>query len=177
MARRAMGGDSGPVPRGTPGIISVDRSEPGLVLGYWHNEAETEIAMRGEWFLTGDIGVMDAEHYIAFHGRSDDQMNALGYRVAPEEVEAALMRHPAVTAAAAVELPVRADLSIIAAFVTVDAPAEEDDLKTHAAAHLAGYKVPKQIRILPELPRNPNGKLRRRDLIATYGFKSNDTAE
>ncbi len=161
-----------PVPLGTPGIIAVHRRDPGLMLGYWRADDATDATMRGDWFLTGDIGVMDSDGYIAFHGRSDDQMNALGYRVAPEEVEAALMRHPAITGAAAVELPVRADLSVIAAFVTAEGPLDEATLAAHAASHLAAYKVPKQFRVLAELPRNPNGKLRRRDLIATYGFKS-----
>ncbi|MEM7544461.1 MAG: AMP-binding protein [Pseudomonadota bacterium] len=167
-------GSTVPVPRGSPGIIAVDRRDPGLMIGYWRAEADTAAVMRGDWFLTGDIGVMDAEGYIAFQGRGDDQMNALGYRVAPEEVEAALMRHPALTGAAAVELPVRADLSLITAFVTVDTPVTEDEVLAHAARHLADYKQPKRVHILADLPRNPNGKLRRKDLIATYGFTSKD---
>lgn len=127
--------------------------------------------MRGEWFLGGDVGSMDEEGYIAFHGRADDQMNALGYRVAPEEVEAAFLSHPAVTGAAAVELPVRADLSVIAVFLTVEGAPEEGILQQHGAERLADYKRPKIIRIVPDLPRNANGKLRRKDLIASYGYK------
>lgn len=162
-----------PVPLGQPGVISVHRTDPGLMLGYWRREAETEASMRGDWFLTGDIGVMDADGYIRFEGRADDQMNALGYRVAPEEVEAALAAFPGVTGAAAVELPVRADLAVIAAFVTAEGPPpDEDALRAHAADRLAHYKVPKVFRVVEDLPRNPNGKLRRRDLIAKYGFKA-----
>lgn len=172
-----LGEDGAPVPLGAPGVIAVHRSDPGLMLRYWKREAETEAAMRGEWFLTGDIGVMDEDGYIAFEGRADDQMNALGYRVAPEEVEAALTAHPGISGAAAVELPVRADLSVIAAFVTVvdgGEPRDEAALLAHAAERLAAYKVPKMLRIVDELPRNPNGKLRRRDLIARYGYKSGE---
>ena len=164
-------GGEEPVPLGEPGVIAVHRSDPGLTLGYWGREAESAASMRGEWFLTGDVAVMDEEGYVAFQGRADDQMNALGYRVAPEEVEAAFLSHPAVTGAAAVELPVRADLSVIAAFLTVEGAPETAALESHAAARLADYKRPKIVRILPDLPRNPNGKLRRRDLIAAHGYK------
>ena len=166
-------GCDAPVARGEAGVISVHRSDPGLMLGYWKRPDDTEAAMRGDWFATGDIGVMDADGYIRFEGRADDQMNALGYRVAPEEVEAALATFPGLTGAAAVELPVREDLSIVAAFVTCDGEAPtEEALTAHAAEHLASYKVPKAFHVLAELPRNPNGKLRRRDLIAKYGFKA-----
>lgn len=165
------GGDE-PLPIGEAGLIAIDRSDPGLMLGYWRMEAETEAAMRGDWFTGGDVGVMDADGYIRFEGRADDQMNALGSRVAPEEVEAAFLSHPAVTGAGAVELPVKEGVSVIAAFLTVESDAEEEALRAHAAQSLATYKLPKIIRILPELPRNPNGKLRRRDLVAAHGFKS-----
>ena len=168
------GGDQ-PVALGESGVIAAHRSDPGMMLGYWRDDAATEATMRGEWFLTGDVGAMDEDGYIRFEGRADDQMNALGYRVAPEEVEAAMILHPAVTGAATVELPVRRDLSLIAAFVTCDDPAPSDEaLAAHAAAHLAAYKTPKIFRRLDELPRNPNGKLRRKDLIRAYGYKSDE---
>lgn len=172
VALLPLEGDATPVLRGTAGVISVHRDDPGLMLGYWRRAAETEAATRGDWFLTGDMGVMDADGYIRFEGRADDQMNALGYRVAPEEVEAALMSYPGLSGAAAVELPVRADLSVIAAFVTAEgAPPDEQALRGHISERLAHYKIPKVFRVVDELPRNPNGKLRRRDLIAKYGFK------
>ncbi|MFV0476049.1 MAG: acyl-CoA synthetase [Pikeienuella sp.] len=176
VALLPLDGGETPVPLGQTGLIAAHRADPGLMLGYWRREAETEAAMRGDWFLSGDVGVMDRDGYIAFHGRADDQMNALGYRVAPEEVEAAFLSHPAVTGAAAVELPVREDLSLIAAFLTVEGDPAEEALRAHAADRLADYKMPKIIHFLTELPRNPNGKLRRRDLIAAHGFKSGGLA-
>ncbi|MEX2521002.1 MAG: hypothetical protein WD969_16910, partial [Paracoccaceae bacterium] len=171
IAVLALVGGAAPVPMGEPGLIAVHRADPGLMLGYWRRAEETSAAMRGDWFVTGDIGVMDEAGHIRFEGRADDQMNALGYRVAPEEVEAAFLTHPAVTAAAAVELPVRSDLSVIAAFLTVEGEVAETTLRDHAAGRLADYKQPKIIRIVDDLPRNPNGKLRRRDLIAKHGYK------
>jgi acyl-coenzyme A synthetase/AMP-(fatty) acid ligase len=92
-------------------------------------------------------------------------MNALGYRVAPEEVEAALIAHPDIQAAAAVEVRVRSDLSLIAAFIECPGEKPSDKvLHAHASGLLADYKVPKLWRFIDELPRNPNGKLQRRKL-------------
>ncbi len=160
----AEGGET-PTPLGNPGVISVHRSDPGLMLGYWRDEAQTSAAMRSDWFLTGDVGQMDSEGYITFLGRNDDMMNALGYRVAPEEVEAALIAHPDIQAAAAVEVRVRSDLSLIAAFIECPGEKPSDKvLHAHASGLLADYKVPKLWRFIDELPRNPNGKLQRRKL-------------
>ncbi|MEM7269822.1 MAG: acyl-CoA synthetase, partial [Pseudomonadota bacterium] len=162
-----------PAPLGEEGVIAVDRSDPGLMLGYWNDEAATEAAMTGDWFLTGDVGTMDEEGYITFLGRNDDMMNALGYRVAPEEVEAALNLHPGVAAAAAVELQVRQDLSLIAAFIQpADDPPDEASLAAHAQEHLGAYKIPRVWKIIDQLPRNPNGKLRRKALRDQYGWKA-----
>lgn len=170
--RLAILEDGLPVPVGEVGQITLARTDPGLMLRYWNDRPATDAAFEGEWFLTGDMGRMDGDGYVTFLGRNDDQMNALGYRVAPEEVEAALTAHPAVAAAAAVELPVRADLSLIAAFIMAEGPPpDEADLTKHCEFHLAAYKIPKIFRIVDNLPRNPNGKLKRRDLIAQYGWK------
>jgi acyl-coenzyme A synthetase/AMP-(fatty) acid ligase len=156
------------------GSIALSLRDPGLMISYWRDQKSTKAAQSGEWFLTGDLGVMDQDGYVAFQGRTDDQMNALGYRVAPEEVEAALLCHPDITGAAAVALPVRADLSIIAAFLTTEAKDAPRNLAEHCKAYLADYKIPKQFHFVADLPRNPNGKLRRKDLIARYGFKSTE---
>lgn len=171
IALLPAGGGAEPVPLEEPGVISVHRTDPGLMLGYWRDEAQTRAAMRGDWFMTGDVGRMDADGYITFLGRNDDMMNALGYRVAPEEVEAALVAHPSIQAAAAIELKVRSDLSLIAAFLECkgDRPTE-DELTTFAASRLADYKVPKLWRFIDELPRNPNGKLQRRKLREAHDF-------
>lgn len=171
VALLSADGGEGPVSLGESGVISVHRSDPGMMLGYWRDDAQTNAAMRGDWFMTGDVGRMDADGYITFLGRNDDMMNALGYRVAPEEVEAALVAHPAIQAAAAVELKVRSDLSLIAAFIECkDQRPTEDDLTAHAASQLADYKVPKLWRFVDQLPRNPNGKLQRRKLREAHDF-------
>ena len=164
-------GGTTPVPLGESGVIAVHRTDPGMMLEYWRQPEETAAAMRGDWFLTGDVGRMDADGYIAFLGRNDDMMNALGYRVAPEEVEAALITHPSIKAAAAVEVRVRSDLTLIAAFIECEGETPEDqELNDHAAARLADYKVPRIWRRIDALPRNPNGKLQRRKLRENHAL-------
>ena len=158
-----------PLPVGEPGLLAVSRRDPGLMLGYWHDPAATAAAMRGEWFLTGDRAAMDADGYITYHGRADEVMNALGYRVAPQEVEEAMARHPGVAEIAVAELPVRGDLTLIAAFVVPrgDWPGDAS-LAAHAGATLAPYKAPKLWIPVKALPRTPNGKLLRRSLVERH---------
>lgn len=152
-----------PVPRGTEGLLAVARHDPGLMLGYWRQPEETEAAFRGDWFLTGDRAAMTPDGAILHRGRADDVMNAGGYRVGPAEVEAVLAAHPGVADAAAVEVPVRADVTVIAAvYVPQDAPVPEAELAAHCAARLARYKCPRIFRAVASLPRDNNGKLVRR---------------
>ena len=154
------------LPGGEVGLLAVHRSDPGLMLGYYGRNAETEAAFRGDWFLTGDRARVDAEGYLWYEGRADDVMNAFGYRVAPEEVERVLASHPAVAEVAVTTLTRGEGLDLIAAFVVVRegfAP-DESDLATFAADRLAEYKRPKLYRLVAELPRTPSGKLQRRRL-------------
>lgn len=156
---------SDPVPRGTDGLLAASRRDPGLMLRYWKRPDETESAMRGEWFLTGDRARMEADGTIAYLGRADDLMNAGGFRVSPAEVEAVLLRHPGVHDAAAVDLEVRPGVRIITAFyVPTAAPLAEADLAAHCADALAAYKRPRAFRAVESLPRGTNGKLIRRHL-------------
>ena len=160
-------GSDAPVPVGTTGDLAVSRRDPGLMLGYWNDPEGTAAAFRGAWFITGDLAEMDADLYLAHRGRADDVMNAGGYRVAPQEVEAVLAGCPGVVEAAAVEMPVRAGLSIIAAFVVPGEPAPTPEtLAAWCAGRLAAYKCPKQFTLIDALPRTATGKLLRRALVA-----------
>ena len=158
-----------PLPPGETGLLAVHRGDPGLMLGYWNRPEEEELVYRGDWFLGGDLVHFDADGYMIYHGRNDDVMNAMGYRVSPLEVEHCLSRHPAVAEVAVTELSVREGVSVIAAFVVPRDPDEPDGmdaapLLAHAHAHLAGYKCPREIIFIDSLPRTANGKVRRRDL-------------
>jgi acyl-coenzyme A synthetase/AMP-(fatty) acid ligase len=161
-----IGADGVPVPLGEAGDLAVSRRDPGLMLGYWRRAAETEAAFRGEWFVTGDRAIMHDDGTITHLGRADDLMNAGGFRVDPVEVETALLEHPGVAEAAAVERSVKDGASVIAAFFVAagGAEIEEAELAAHCAARLARYKQPRIFRRVEALPHGPTGKLLRRQL-------------
>ncbi len=155
-----LGAGGAPVPRGEAGILAVHRSDPGLCLGIF--EGETIRPVTGDWFQTGDMVVMAEDGAITSLGRADDMLNAGGFRVSPAEIEAAMAACPGVTASAAVELPVKDDVSVIALFYT--GAAEEDALAAHAGAHLARYKQPRLYLRRAAIPVTANGKVNRRSL-------------
>ena len=159
--------DPSPLAPGEPGRLAVHRDDPGLMLGYWERPEETAEVMRGEWFVTSDLAELDADGYLTHLGRSDDVMTAMGYRVAPVEVEDALAGARGVAEVAVTTLDVGDGVHLIGAWVvpTADAP---DDLTervlARAAEELASYKRPREVRVVDGLPRTANGKVVRRDL-------------
>jgi acyl-coenzyme A synthetase/AMP-(fatty) acid ligase len=159
-------GPDEPLPEGETGLLAIHRTEPGLMLGYWNRPEEEAAVLRGEWFAGGDLASLDGDGYLWFHGRNDDLMNALGYRVSPNEVEGVVGGHPSVAEVGVAELAVRADLKIIAAFVVLK-PGEEPDRASILAwcgERLAAYKCPREVRFLDALPRTANGKVQRKRL-------------
>ncbi len=155
-----------PVPRETPGTLALHESDPGLMLGYLDAPDETAARFIGPWFDTGDTVRMAEDGALTYLGRSDDMMNAGGYRVSPLEVEAALLAHPGITDAACAEVAVKADTTVITAFYTGPTPLPEPELQAFAARHLARYKQPRIYEYRAELPRSGNGKLNRAALRA-----------
>lgn len=151
-----------PLPAGRPGALAVGREDPGLFLGYLDQPQETAERMRGDWFLTGDQAVADADGAITLLGRADDIMNAGGFRVAPPEIEELLASHPQAGDVAVTEIAVGPGSSIIVAFWT--GTAQADDLRALAETGLARYKQPREYIALPALPRTPTGKINRRAL-------------
>lgn len=151
-----------PAAPGQPGDLAVRRDDPGLFLGYLGQPDETRARFRGDWFLTGDQARVDADGAFTLLGRSDDIMNAGGFRVAPPEVEEVLASLPGAGEVAAAELPVGPGTSIIAAFWT--GPASEAALRDLAERELARYKQPRAYIALPALPRTATGKIDRRAL-------------
>ena len=160
-------GGTVPCPAGETGVIAVHRSDPGMMLGYWNRPDEEAAVFRGDWFCGGDLGAMDEDGYVHFHGRNNDLMNAMGYRVSPVEVETVLSRHPEVVEAAVAEIEVRDGVSIITAFVVshADVSLNRDGLMSFAARHLADYKLPRELFEVTALPKTANGKLARSMLI------------
>jgi acyl-coenzyme A synthetase/AMP-(fatty) acid ligase len=164
-----LGPDHRPVLRNEPGTLAVDAADPGLFLEYVNAPDDTAARFAEGWFLTGDTVRMDEGGAIHYLGRSDDMMNAGGYRVSPLEVEAAFNGHPGISECAAVELPVKAGVTIIAlAYIPADAPLSDTALADHADATLARYKQPRLFRALDALPRGANNKLDRKTLRAGW---------
>jgi acyl-coenzyme A synthetase/AMP-(fatty) acid ligase len=160
----AILGPDGPVARGAEGTIAIHRSDQGLMLGYLNAPDETAAKMQGDWFLTGDQGIMFEDDQISYLGRDDDMMNAGGYRVSPIEVEQGFAGAHGITAMAATEVEVKQDTFVIAAFYTAPAPVDETVLKAHAAKNLARYKQPRLYIHVDALPMGPNGKILRKVL-------------
>ncbi len=164
--RVAVLGANGKVGFNEPGVLGVSKRDPGLMLHYWGAEAETEARFKEEWFLTGDLVSMAEDGVLTYLGQSDDMMNAGGIRVSPLEVENVLNNHRDVVESAVVEVTVKADTTVIAAFYVakVDVAALED----FVAGRLARYKCPRLYVSVDTLPRGPNGKLLRRHVRQTY---------
>lgn len=152
------------VPRGQVGEI-VHRS-PQLMTGYWRDPQRTEEAFAGGWFHSGDLGIMDEEGYITVVDRKKDMIKTGGENVASREVEEAIYIHPDVSEVAVVGIPHPRWIEAVTAFIVPKAGAvlTEADILAHCAAHLAGFKAPKRVIFVENLPRNASGKILKRDL-------------
>ena len=168
MITRVVDDDDTPVPAGTVGEI-VHRS-PHAMLGYWQDPEKTDEAFRNGWFHSGDLGVMDADGYLTIVDRKKDMIKTGGENVASREVEEALFRHPAVAEVAVFGVPDEYWIEAVTAVVVPRAgeSVDTEELTSFARRLLAPYKVPKRIHIADGLPRNPSGKILKRELRATY---------
>ncbi|MEM1274000.1 MAG: class I adenylate-forming enzyme family protein [Pseudomonadota bacterium] len=151
--------DGTPAPTGTPGRLAVHKTDPGLMLGYWSQTEAPRLPLEAEWFVTGDQVQSATNGAITFKARLDDILNAGGFRVAPQEIEAAFAGLPGLGECAACEIALRADTRIIA--LAIEGEAGFAELKARAQTRLAAYKQPRVYVRLPELPRSANGKLAR----------------
>lgn len=165
----AQDGSHTPVDMGKTGIIAIDRSDPGLMLGYVNADKVSADDLRSDWFLTGDLGTMSVDGSITYLGRDDDVITAGGYRVSPVEVEAQLQSHPDIFAIAVSQVEVKQDTWVIAAFYTAETAIAADTLKAFAAGHLARFKQPRIYVYCEALPTGPNGKILRRALSLPKG--------
>ena len=138
---------------------------PSCAVAYWHQVAKTRDCMRGEWFFSGDRYVLTADGHYAYQGRADDMIKAGGLWVSPADVEACLVRHPAVSEAAVIGVQVE-DVSRIKAFVICssevpDAERLADELRRWCKENLRRYEYPHFVEFVEDLPRTPTGKVQR----------------
>lgn len=140
---------------------------PSVMRGYHNRPDETAAVLDAEgWFSTGDIGMLDADGFLYITGRKKDIIIVGGENVFPGEIEEVLMKHPQVTEAAVIGVPDTSRGETTLAFVMLkDAQsATELELRSFAREQLAGYKVPRRIRIVDDMPRGPTGKVQKRKL-------------
>jgi acyl-CoA synthetase (AMP-forming)/AMP-acid ligase II len=139
---------------------------PKVFKGYWRDPEATAAAFAGGWFHTGDIGVCDDDGYLFIVDRLKDMIVSGGENIAGSEVERVLYEHDSVLEVAVVARPDERWGEVPVAFVVLrpEADATADALLEHCGARLARYKVPKAITFLDALPRNPSGKVLKREL-------------
>lgn len=158
---------------GQTGQIALRLPSAHLMLGYWRDPertASTRMSVNGQdYFLTGDNARADDDGYLYYEGRADDVINSAGYRIGPQEVENALIEHPMVREAAAVPSPDEERGEVVKAFVVLHEGFEGSDalareLQDFVKRLTAPYKYPRRIEFIADLPKNPVGKIQRREL-------------
>jgi len=133
---------------------------PVVTPGYWRDPEATDEAIDAEgWFHTGDLVTVDAEGYYYVVGRKHDMFISGGENVYPAEIEAALYEHPTVDDAAVIGVPDDEWGEVGAAFVVPDGDLSPEAVTAHCRERLAGYKVPKHVRLLDALPLGDSGKV------------------
>ena len=151
-------------PRGEPGEVVM--RGPFVMKEYWNRDDATEEVMRGGWFHTGDIGVVDEDGYFSIVDRKKDLIIRGGYNVYPREVEEVLYEHPAIREAAVIGVPHESLGEEVAAVVSLKegAEASTEELREFAKQRVAAYKYPRVVHILDDLPKGPTGKILKREI-------------
>jgi acyl-coenzyme A synthetase/AMP-(fatty) acid ligase len=161
------GGFDDEAANGESGEIAI--SGPSLAIGYWKDPELTAEKFRDGWWRSGDLGRLDADNYLWVSGRIDNVINTGGIKVSGEEIEHALLSHPAVAQCAVVGQPDHQLGQRIEAFLVARGPRpepEEISQFLRQQHHLAGFKVPKAFHWIDAMPTGPTGKLFRRALRA-----------
>jgi acyl-CoA synthetase (AMP-forming)/AMP-acid ligase II len=153
---------------GAGGVGEVVIRGPGVTSGYLGNPDATAEAFFGDWFRTGDRGVLDSDGYLRLEGRLKEMILRGGENVSPYEVEEVLLRHHAVGDAVCFGIEDAKYGEEVAAAVVLTGDAEEQELLDHCSASLAAFKVPKALYIVESIPRTPTGKLQRRRVGALF---------
>ena len=156
-------------PGGEVGEI-VHRS-PHLMLGYYQDEDRTRAAFEGGWFHSGDLATIDDEGFITVVDRKKDMIKTGGENVASREVEEMVYRLAAVSEVAVIGLPDPKWVEAVTAVIVLKEgqSLSEAEVLAHCQSQMAGFKCPKRVIFTSTLPKNPSGKLLKRELRKTYG--------
>lgn len=138
--------------------------------GYWNRDDDTARTLKGDWLHTGDAGYLDESGYLYIHDRIKDMIVSGGENIYPAEIESALFGHPDIADIAVIGVPDERWGEAVKALVVLrqGGIADAASILHYAREHLAGYKIPKSIEFLPDLPRNPSGKVLKRKLRERY---------
>lgn len=158
--------DGRAVPVGETGLLRY--RGPGVATSYYRDEEASREAFRDGWFYPGDLASRDEDGFITLRGRRKDMIIRGGVNIYPNDVEAVLLSHPAVSDAAVAGWPSREYGEEVIAFVIARAPVDPEALRNWCAGELAAYKRPKAVLIVPEFPRNSFGKVLKPRLVEEY---------
>ncbi|HLS99758.1 MAG: AMP-binding protein [Porticoccaceae bacterium] len=152
------------VAQGQPGELWV--RGPQVMSGYWQRpDATREMLDENGWLHTGDVAVMDGEGYLSIVDRIKDMIVVSGFNVYPNELEDEISKHPDVVECAAVGIADPETVEAVKLFVVTSNPAlTAEDIRHFARQNLTGYKVPKHVEFIKELPKSNVGKVLRREL-------------
>jgi acyl-CoA synthetase (AMP-forming)/AMP-acid ligase II len=157
-----------PAAAGTIGEV-VGRG-PQLMRGYWNLPEATAEALRGGWMHTGDAGIIDEEGYLFIQDRVKDMIVSGGENIYPREVEEVLYQHPVIAEAAVIGIPDEKFGEAVKAIVVLreGGTADSETILDFCKGRLAGYKRPRSIDFVATLPRNPSGKVLKKELREPY---------
>lgn len=149
------------VATGEPGEIGI--KGPQVMKGYWNREEETANCMHGDYFLTGDVGIMDEDGFFKIVDRKKEMVLVSGFNVYPNEVEKAISEHSKVLEVGVCGGKNEDGTEFVQAFIVKrDDSLTEEEVLEHCKSHLTNYKVPKKINFRDELPKSNVGKILRR---------------
>jgi fatty-acyl-CoA synthase len=156
------------VPQGEVGEIVVKSDN--VMKGYWNNADATKASIKDRWFHTGDAGFFDKDGFLYIHDRVKDMIVSGGENIYPAEVENAIFGHPGVADVAVIGVPDVKWGEAVKAIVVKKAGFEPnpDEIIAWARERIAGYKLPKSVDFTATIPRNPSGKVLRRELRKPY---------
>jgi acetyl-CoA synthetase len=162
-----IGRDGAVLKAGELGQIAVKRPDPVMFLEYWGKPDATRAKFIGDWMVTGDQGIMDADGYITFVGRDDDVISSSGFRIGPGEIEDCLIRHPAVALAAVVGKPDPVRGEIVKAFIVLKRGREASDalaaeIQGFVKTRLSAHEYPREVAFIEAMPMTTTGKVIRR---------------
>lgn len=160
------------VPAGQPGEVCIHG--PNVITGYENNPEANATSFFGDWFRTGDQGVLDDQGYLSLTGRLKEMINRGGEKIAPREIDEVLLAHPAVAEAVCFGAPHPTWGEEVAAAVVLreGAAATEADILSHCRSRLADFKRPKQIFLTNTIPRTATGKIQRRLVAQAFSTQA-----